>query len=281
MVDGEIQKNAPPPSRAIIITGPSSCGKGEIAKALCARLSIPNERWLAMGAILREIYERVNDTAFVEALSCRHAISDTVPIFTTADMTEVLKAKIERNRPGLERMFATRSALRARRQGWESTTALDWLEYCTLHGLLVPNRWTQELIEARIRTAHGSPGPIILDGYPRTVRAAEHLIDVLDHTEIPVWRVLHLSISKQEMLHRAGLRRRADDDPAALLKRYEFYVDSVQPSVDYIKYRLGSKFVALIDAHQPSYDGVGESRTLNLKRSIENVVRAALLALSD
>ncbi len=280
MADGELQKDAPPPSRAIVVTGPSSCGKGEVAKALCAKLSIPNERWLSMGAILREIYERVNDTAFVEALNSRHAISDTLPIFATADMTEVLKAKIERNRLGLERMFATRSAHRARRQGWESTTGLDWLEYCTLHGLLVPNRWTQELIAARIRTARGSPGPIIFDGYPRTVTAAEHLIDVLDDTEIPVWRVLHLSISKQEMLHRAGLRQRADDDPAALLKRYEFYIDSVQPSVDYIKHRLGSEFVALIDAHQPSYDGVGEQRVLNLTRSIENVVSAALQALS-
>jgi adenylate kinase family enzyme len=126
---------------------------------------------------------------------------------------------------------------------------------------------------------HAPARSLIFDGYPRTPAAAEHLLDTLERLAIPVWKVLHLSISKQEMLHRAGLRQRADDDPAALLKRYEFYVDSVQPSVDYMKGRLGSEFVALIDAHQPSYDGLGEGRTLNLRRSIENVVRAALQAL--
>src|ERR1700689_3119199 len=31
---------------AIILTGPSSCGKGEVAKALCQLLDIGRDRWL-------------------------------------------------------------------------------------------------------------------------------------------------------------------------------------------------------------------------------------------
>ena len=65
-----------------------------------------------------------------------------------------------------------------------------------------------------------------------------------------------------------------------LLKRYEFYIDSVQPSVDYMKDRLGTQAIALIDAHQPSYDLQNGVRVLNLKRSIANVVRACVLALT-
>ena len=40
-------------SGVIILTGPSSCGKGEIAKELRRFLSIPKERHLSMGDILR------------------------------------------------------------------------------------------------------------------------------------------------------------------------------------------------------------------------------------
>lgn len=268
-------------ARAIIVTGPSSCGKGEISKALSARLAVPQERWLSMGAILRDVCDQAQDDRFVAALARQHDISDAAPIFETPDITDGLKAKIERNKGGLEAMFAARGERRARPRGWRSTTALDWLEYCTSHGLLVPNRWTQELIAARIRhISQSGSGVLIFDGYPRTPAAAEHLLDVLDSLSVSIWKVLHLSISKQEMLHRAGIRGRADDDTAALLKRYEFYVDSVQPSVDYMKQRLGSEFVALIDAHQPAYDVKDGVRVPNLQRSIENVVRASLQALS-
>jgi adenylate kinase family enzyme len=266
---------------AIIVTGPSSCGKGEISKALCEKLEIPAERWLSMGAILRDVCDRAADERFVAKLDADFSISDRTPIFDTADMTNALGDKIERHRAGLEKMFAARSSHRARREGWRTTTALDWLEYCTTHGLLVPNRWTQVFIAARIAEVAQTPETtLIFDGYPRTPAAAEHLLDTLQSLEIPVWKVLHLSISKQEMLHRAGLRRRADDDENALLKRYEFYIDSVQPSVDYIKDRLGAEYIALIDAHQPSYDTKDGARVLNLPRSIANVVRASLNALS-
>ena len=267
-------------TRAIIVTGPSTCGKGEISNALCARLAISADRWLSMGTILRSVCDRVGDPGFVADLDARFGISDAMPIFETGDMTDSLRAKIERHATGLDAMLRKRMSARARPGGWRSITALDWLEYCTTHGLLVPNRWTQALIAARIADVAAAPGTLIFDGYPRTPAAAAHLLDVLDGLSITVWKVLHLSISKQEMLHRAGLRGRADDDPAALLKRYEFYVDSVLPSVDYMKERLGSASVALIDAHQPHYDVKDGAQALNLPRSIENVVRAALSALS-
>jgi adenylate kinase family enzyme len=148
--------------------------------------------------------------------------------------------------------------------------------------LLVPNRWTQAFVADRIAQGVRSGGALfIFDGYPRTPAAAQHLLDRLQEARLPVQKVLHLSISKQEMLHRASQRGRIDDDPAALLERYEFYVESVQPSVDYMKDRLGSQAVALIDAHQPSYDVKDGGRVLNLERSIANVVRSCLLALSD
>ena len=68
--------------------------------------------------------------------------------------------------------------------------------------------------------------------------SSKHLIAFLRRFNIPVIKVLHLSISKQEMLSRATKRGRADDDEASLLSRYQFYIENVHPSVDYLKLSL-------------------------------------------
>jgi adenylate kinase family enzyme len=161
---------------------------------------------------------------------------------------------------------------------------LDWLEFCTASGLLIPNRWTQDLISAEIeRTISGGSenfdNPFILDGYPRTVAAAQHLLAFLRSMNIPILKVLHLSISKAEMSARAGKRGRSDDHAEALKSRFDFYVDNVQPSVDYLKTELGGAAVALIDAHQPAYVDKDGERVFHLRRSIENVVGTTLRAL--
>jgi adenylate kinase family enzyme len=262
---------------AIIITGPSSCGKGEVAKALCELLLIGRERWLSMGDILRHTYERAREPTFVRLLEERYNISDRVPILECLDTTPDLARKVEQQGGALASLLAEKRGVAA---DWQTASQLDWLEYCTTHGLLVPNRWTQALIGAHLE---GLPDldakPFVLDGYPRTRAAAEHLLETFARLKVPVLKVLHLSISKQEMLHRAGLRGRIDDDENSLLKRYEFYIESVQPSVDYLKEQLGTDAIALVDAHQPHYEVSGGNRTFNLQESIDNVVRSALRGL--
>src|SRR6056297_2332650 len=81
------------------------------------------------------------------------------------------------------------------------------------------------------------------------------------------------------MTHRAGRRGRADDDARALRSRFDFYVENVQPSVDYLKMELGGDRVALIDAHQPAFAEQDGERVFDLDRSIGNVVTTALRAL--
>ena len=264
-------------SGVIILTGPSSCGKGEIAKALCELLSIERDRWLSMGDILRRTYERARQPDFVRLLQERYSISDQVPILDCIDSTPDLARKVEDQAVALAADLARKRGATA---DWRTTSQLDWLEYCTTHGLLVPNRWTQALIAADIQQLPELDRKIfLLDGYPRTRVAAERLLEDLAALDLPVLKVLHLSISKQEMLHRAGLRARIDDDTASLIKRFDFYVESVQPSVDYLKEQLGSDRIALIDAHQPHYTMQDGASRLDLGRSIENVVRSALRGL--
>ncbi|SMC23066.1 Adenylate kinase [Andreprevotia lacus DSM 23236] len=264
----------------IIVTGPSSCGKGEISNALCELLSIPHARWLSMGNILRGTYERAaHDAEFRAMLTGKYRIASDTPILDCIDTTPELVSKVEKQAALLNaQLHAKGSTAPQGDEAWRQASQLDWLELCTVNGLLVPDRWTQALIAAHIESLPAlHTQPFLIDGYPRTKAAAAHLLEVFGELNVPVLKVLHLSISKQEMLKRAGRRQRVDDNQEALLKRYAFYIDSVQPSVDFLKDALGSDAIALIDAHQPHYDLLDDNKVFNLQRSIRNVVYAAAL----
>ena len=258
----------------LILTGPSSCGKGEVAAALCRVMNIPPSDHLSMGEILRQSFQKAKDDAsYAELLASKYRISAAANIFHCLDTTEHLSNKVRSHLPDLESYF--------RRTGMaEFVSQLEWLEFCTMTGRLVPDRWTQEFVAAHIEhSAELRTRPFILDGYPRTVAAAKHLIEFLKRVEIPVIKVLHLSISKQEMIIRAKGRGRADDDDSSLVSRFNFYIENVQPSVDYMKRELGSHAIALIDAHQPVYEGEGDAKHFCLHESIRAVCASALRAL--
>lgn len=258
----------------VILTGPSSCGKGEVAAALCRVMSIAPTDHLSMGEILRSSFQNAkNDPSYADLLAKQYQISADSNIFECIDTTDDLTRKVKNYLPQMEKYFA--------RKGMETfTSQLEWLEFCTMNGLLVPNRWTQNFIAAHIEHSAGLRNrPFILDGYPRTVAAAKHLLEFLKRLNIPVTKVLHLSISRQEMIQRATHRGRADDDEASLLSRFQFYIENVQPSVDYMKMELGSDAIVLVDAHQPVYVERNGQRVLALKESIANVVSSALRGL--
>lgn len=146
-----------------------------------------------------------------------------------------------------------------------------------MKGLLVPDEWTVRIMNAIFEsTPEFKSGIILLDGYPRTVSAAENMLGTLERLGISVIKVLHLSITKQEMKSRAFTRKRQDDTEESLERRYQFYIDKVQPCIDYLKFRLGSSKVALIDAHQPVYNEKGE---LDLALSINEVTLNVMQAL--
>lgn len=271
----------------VILTGPSSCGKGEVAAALCDLVSIDPARHLSMGEILRSTIERSKaDPTFAKLLSEKYDLAANVSIFDCIDTNEELTQKVKRYLPDLERHFGRTPSrfISDELSGAPDVSQLEWLEFCTTRGLLIPNRWTQDLISAEIERALGAgdestDGPFILDGYPRTVAAAQHLLGFLEGVGVPVLKVLHLSISKAEMSARAGKRGRADDNEEALRRRFDFYVENVQPSVDYLKTELGGDRIALIDAHQPAWDDASGDRVFDLHRSIDNVVSSSLRAL--
>lgn len=259
---------------ALILTGPSSCGKGEVSAFLSKALTIPTEYHLSMGEILRYSFHHARqDREYERLLAERYQISGESNIFACVDSSRALSSKVKRFMPGIIKHFGEKRV----EQG---ISQLDWLEFCTLNGLLVPDRWTQCFIESRLETSEKiRNSSFILDGYPRTVAAARHLLSYFAKADIPVIKLLHLSISKQEMLLRARQRNRKDDEGEALRSRYLFYVENVQPSVDFMKKEIGAGKTALIDAHQPVFKRTNGHLEFDLRASIANVAMDSLWSL--
>lgn len=253
----------------IILTGPSGCGKGEIGSALCKFLSLPKERHLSMGSILRQtIINAEKDEKFKTALSEKYNISDSISIFDMENNKNEIITKAEKHKATIKSSLSLKDNF---------ISQFHWLKYCVKNGLLIPDEWTIKIINAMLEnSSEFHKGIFILDGYPRTVTAAEELLNSLNTLNIPVIKVLHLFITKEEMKIRALNRNRMDDTLDCLERRYQFYIEKVQPSIDYMKKRLGTDKISLIDAHQPI---INQNNKIDIKASINQVVLSVLETL--
>lgn len=250
----------------VILAGPSSCGKGAVAEALRRILHLPRENHISMGDALRTVVERSQqDREFRAQTGERFGIWSDRSIFDPMHSPPALLEKARHYQQELCARFGP------------EPSQIDWLGFCVTAGLLVPDAWSERIIEGDIETrAAQYASVVLLDGYPRTEVAARHVLGLSARLDIPIIKVVHLSVSKREMHRRALGRLRQDDSPEMLERRYQFYVDHVQPSVELLKAHIGSHAVALIDAQQPVYLSDG---SLDLESSVRNVAYSVLMAL--
>ena len=249
----------------ILIAGPSSCGKGAISKALLEALQIPAENYVSMGDALRGVIQQAADPTFRASMGDRFGIWSDRAVLTDPRVRESTRTKAATYTADLKERFGA------------DPSEVDWLEYCVTTGLIAPDEWSERIVEETIGVAaSGENGVVLLDGYPRTEVASRHVLKLAQRFELPIIKVIHLSVSKREMHRRALGRRRADDTPEGLERRYQFYVEQVQPAVELLKAEIGSHAVALVDAHQPAYRADGE---LDLEASVDNVSRNVLISM--
>lgn len=253
----------------LLLTGPSGCGKGEIAKALCKFLSIPKERHLSMGDILRKTVIKAKENEdFMKTLGEKYNISNDISVLDLEKNPPEVVQKVKNYLNQITSFLNLNDNF---------ISQFHWLEFCVTNGLLIPDEWTESIIDALLEgTPELQKEIFILDGYPRTVDAARNLLKALNRLNIPVIKVLHLFITKEQMKLRAFNRGRIDDTQDSLERRYHFYIDKVQPCIDYLKSSLGSTMVSLIDAHQPVYCVNGQ---VDVDASINEVVLNVMLAL--
>jgi adenylate kinase len=80
--------------------------------------------------------------------------------------------------------------------------------------------------------------PVILDGTPRTESDLEWMEQNLERLKREVIHVVVLDLDIETSLKRLSGRDRADDAPAAIRKKYEWYAEQVKPVIAYYE-RLG------------------------------------------
>ena len=105
-------------------------------------------------------------------------------------------------------------------------------------GSLVADEIVNKLIED-IVSDKKYQNKFIFDGYPRNLKQANNLKNVLEKNKQKIDIVLKLSVSlktiKKRILERQTLEKRSDDSEDIAIKRYETYEKSTEPVIRYYK----------------------------------------------
>ena len=78
---------------------------------------------------------------------------------------------------------------------------------------------------------------LIFDGYPRTVNQAKNLENLLNKSNQKLDFIFFLNVKKETIIKRIEKRKilenRADDNLSTILKRYDTYMETTRPVLDY------------------------------------------------
>lgn len=107
------------------------------------------------------------------------------------------------------------------------------------HGMLVPDAVVIGMISHKLDANKDAKG-FIFDGFPRTVKQAEALDELLESKNAPISGMIALEVNDDELLQRLLLRGkdsgRADDqNPEVIRKRVDEYNNKTAPVADFYK----------------------------------------------
>ena len=83
---------------------------------------------------------------------------------------------------------------------------------------------------------------LIFDGYPRSLSQAKNLDLLLSNSNQSIGHIFFLNVNKETIVERIKKRRilekRSDDDLDIILKRYDTYIETTKPVLDYYSKNL-------------------------------------------
>ena len=104
------------------------------------------------------------------------------------------------------------------------------------NGQFVSDEIVNKLIENLISDPQ-KKNKFIFDGYPRTLSQAENLSYLLDVSNQKIDLILFLNVDKETIIKRIEKRKaienRSDDDLNTILKRYDTYMKTTQPVLNF------------------------------------------------
>ncbi len=103
-------------------------------------------------------------------------------------------------------------------------------------GKFVNDEIVNKLIENIIFDSN-KKGKLIFDGYPRSLRQAKNLEFLLDKSKQKIDFIFFLNVNKDTIIKRIEkrkiLEKRSDDDTNTILKRYDTYMQTTRPVLDF------------------------------------------------
>ena len=83
---------------------------------------------------------------------------------------------------------------------------------------------------------------LIFDGYPRSLSQAKNLDELLNNSDQNIDYIFFLNVNKATIMKRIEkrkiLEKRLDDDSATMLKRYDTYMETTRPVLDFYSKNL-------------------------------------------
>ena len=99
---------------------------------------------------------------------------------------------------------------------------------------------TDEIVNDLIKKVIFDPkkkNKLIFDGYPRSLAQAENLDHLLNQSNQKINFIFFLNVNKEKIIKRIKKRKilenRADDNLTTILKRYDTYMETTKPVLDF------------------------------------------------
>tara|TARA_Y100000768_G_C23562160_1_gene488704 strand:- start:32 stop:595 length:564 start_codon:yes stop_codon:yes gene_type:complete len=99
---------------------------------------------------------------------------------------------------------------------------------------------SDEIVNSLIENLVSDPlkkGKLIFDGYPRSLSQAKNLDSLLKNTNQIIDLILFLKVDKETIFKRLEKRKiiekRSDDETHTILKRYDTYMETTQPVLNF------------------------------------------------
>ena len=99
---------------------------------------------------------------------------------------------------------------------------------------------TDDIVNKLIKNIISDPekkNKLIFDGYPRSLNQAKNLNLLLDSTNQKIDFIFFLNVNKDTIIKRIEkrkvLEKRSDDDLNTILKRYDTYMETTRPVLDF------------------------------------------------